>query len=402
VNVAVEVWPIVLPSLQDGVLESTWTFGSPNFTRFYVDPAPHVHTNTSWYPPNVTFDPIHNRSSGVCCSPMQRKWFKFFEDHRTPADPYGGLGLGPNSVLATGSGPSLIEETSLTWYELMDSSGSTWMFINDVTWCPGTCSGAGHAPRCPQSYSQEFVVQMLATLEPEVDALRAAGLLNKTYVYGGDECPPGNKSGMLQMFAAVKSKWPELRTKTSLQYAPSDISAPIDAWAQTYMDFYCEKPGNWDERHNHHPQNCTSGPSNRMKKDAWQNAGKKYWWYWACQPTNPWLNPSFIEWPAVHGRLFFWLMALEGVTGTHYWSIDSWGGNNHVLGVDQINGTMLTTFDVWMSSEQVNGDGFLMYPGPHGPLSSIRLENIRDGIEVTQNPVISTQHSVRSYMITLE
>jgi len=95
-------------------------------------------------------------------------------------------------------------------------------------------------------------------------------------------------------------------------------------------------------------------------------------------------------------------MALEGVTGTHYWSIDSWGGNNHVLGVDQINGTMLTTFDVWMSSEQVNGDGFLMYPGPHGPLSSIRLENIRDGIEVTQNPVISTQHSVRSYMITLE
>ena len=74
-------------------------------------------------------------------------------------------------------------------------------------------------------------------------------------------------------------------------------------------------------------------------------------------------------------------MALEGVTGTHYWSIDSWGGNNRVLGVDQINDTMLTTFDVWMPSEQVNGDGFLIYPGPHGPLSSIRLENIRDGIE---------------------
>ena len=278
VNITVEVWPIVLPSLQDGVLESTWTFGSPNFTRFYPDPAPHIHTNTSWYPPNVTFDPIHNRSSGVCCSPMQRKWFKFFEKHRTPADPYGGLGLGLNSVSPTGSGPSLIEERSLTWYELMNSSGSTWMFLDDVTWCPGTCSGAGHAPRCPQNYSKEFVGQLLTKLEPEVEALRVAGLLNKSYVYGSDECPPGNKSGMLQMFAAVKSKWPELRTKTSLQYAPSDISVPIDTWAQTYMDFYCEKPGNWEERHNHHPQNCTSAPSNRVKKDAWQSAGKKYWW----------------------------------------------------------------------------------------------------------------------------
>ena len=58
---------------------------------------------------------------------------------------------------------------------------------------------------------------------------------------------------------------------------------------------------------------CTSAPANRKKRDAWQKAGKKFWWYWACQPTEPWLNPSFIEWPAIHGRLFFWLMALENV-----------------------------------------------------------------------------------------
>jgi len=28
-----------------------------------------------------------------------------------------------------------------------------------------------------------------------------------------------------------------------------------------------------------------------------------------------------------------------------------------------------------------NGDGNLIYPGPESPLSSIRLENIRDGLE---------------------
>ena len=42
---------------------------------------------------------------------------------------------------------------------------------------------------------------------------------------------------------------------------------------------------------------------------------------------------------------------------------------------------MLTTFDVWNAAEQVNGDGILIYPGAKGPLPSIRLENIRDGIE---------------------
>eukprot|EP01051_Picozoa_sp_SAG22_P026664 SAG22_NODE_8530_length_648_cov_0.823315_1_plen_208_part_01 len=75
-------------------------------------------------------------------------------------------------------------------------------------------------------------------------------------------------------------------------------------------------------------------------------------------------------------------------------AIDTWGGDNRVMGVEQINGTMLTAFDVFSAAEQVNGDGILIYPPQlqhqqHGagavargrPLSSIRLENIRDGIE---------------------
>ena len=43
-----------------------------------------------------------------------------------------------------------------------------------------------------------------------------------------------------------------------------------------------------------------------------------------------------------------------------YWAIDTWGGNNSVLGVERINGSMLTTFDVWNAAEQVNGDGILI------------------------------------------
>jgi len=249
------------------------------------------------------------------------------------------------------------------------------------------------------------VAEQLAAVEPYVEALRAADLLQWAYVYGGDECPRGNWSGMMQVLGAAKKRWPQLRTKTSLQYAPPSTDLPVDTWAQTYMDFYCEKPEDWNWRYGKQCAGkqgtgnctCTSAPANRKKRDAWQKAGKQFWWYWACQPTEPWLNPSLIEWPAIHGRLFFWLMALENIQGVHYWAMDTWGGNNKVMGLGQINGTMLTTFDVWSTQEQVNGDGILMYPPQdpmQGPLSSIRLENIRDGIEVRRGlhaGAISTQ-----------
>jgi hypothetical protein len=264
INISVEVWDVTIPTLREGVFEGTWTFGSPNFTRFYPDPAPHDHTATSWYPRNISFDPIHNHTSGVCCSPVQQEWYRFFEQHRTAADPYGGLPLGPGSVSPTGSGPSLIEETALNQYELSNRSGSRYMvrmlsllsnhsygfclsvwvrvgaaccacelqFINDVTYCPGNCEANGGS-RCPQSYTEDFVEQQLAAVEPYVNALRSADLLQWSYVYGGDECPSANRSGQMQMFDAVKKKWPDLRTKTSLQYAPDSVDLPVDTWAQT-------------------------------------------------------------------------------------------------------------------------------------------------------------------------
>ena len=264
INISVDVWDATIPTLREGVFEGTWTFGSPNFTRFYPDPAPHDHTALSWYPSNISFDPIHNHTSGVCCSPVQQEWYRFFEQHRTAADPYGGLPLGPGSVSPTGSGPSLIEETSLNQYELSNRSGSRYMvrmlsllsnhsygfclsvwvrvgaaccacelqFINDVTYCPGNCEANGGS-RCPQSYTEDFVEQQLAAVEPYVNALRSADLLQWSYVYGGDECPSANRSGQMQMFDAVKKKWPDLRTKTSLQYAPDSVDLPVDTWAQT-------------------------------------------------------------------------------------------------------------------------------------------------------------------------
>ena len=38
---------------------------------------------------------------------------------------------------------------------------------------------------------------------------------------------------------------------------------------------------------------------------------------------------------------------------------------------------------VWLPRHDIfaNGDGYFLYPGPNGPLPSVRLHNIRDGFE---------------------
>jgi hypothetical protein len=44
----------------------------------------------------------------------------------------------------------------------------------------------------------------------------------------------------------------------------------------------------------------------------------------------------------------------------------------------------------------LNGDGSLTYPGTAGPLSTIRLENIVDGLEVRKTSVANPCNSIQS------
>jgi hypothetical protein len=70
-----------------------------------------------------------------------------------------------------------------------------------------------------------------------------------------------------------------------------------------------------------------------------------------------------------------------GVTGNLYWGLDWWADN-----LKTEPRWPLSEWDPasWRNDAGVahNGDGYLLYPGPDlQPLSSVRLENLRDGIE---------------------
>jgi hypothetical protein len=102
-----------------------------------------------------------------------------------------------------------------------------------------------------------------------------------------------------------------------------------------------------------------------------KKAGDEVWWYTCCVPLEPYPNLQIQMSPLDH-RILFWLQRYYGIAGFLYWSVNTWTDDPYT-----------TLPAVWLDSRQRDAysDGLLVYPGDHGPVSSIRLELIREGLE---------------------
>ena len=114
-----------------------------------------------------------------------------------------------------------------------------------------------------------------------------------------------------------------------------------------------------------------------------RGAGDWDWWYVCAFPRYPYPN-NFIDSPAINHRIHFWLMELYGVQGSLYWATEWWRGRNPWEDPMSYNETPAGP------SPNGNGDGSLVYPPSRkpaekplvaGPINSIRMEMIRDGLE---------------------
>ena len=104
------------------------------------------------------------------------------------------------------------------------------------------------------------------------------------------------------------------------------------------------------------------------------------WWYGCISPRAPY--PTYhIEDTLLSARAVSWMQAEYGITGNLYWGYDLYANYNgsYYEEIEDYYGGDAKRFD------QVNGDGYLFYPGKKygidGPVGSMRLEAIRDGIE---------------------
>ncbi|HON67874.1 MAG TPA: DUF4091 domain-containing protein [Phycisphaerae bacterium] len=108
-----------------------------------------------------------------------------------------------------------------------------------------------------------------------------------------------------------------------------------------------------------------------------QQAGDEAWWYVCCGPGEPHAN-FFIEMAGMSHRMLMWQQKKYGVEGLLYWGTTAWNTSSTTDPWED----MATVKDI---NPYIHGDGALFYPGKKvgvdGPVTSVRLEIIRDGLE---------------------
>lgn len=189
------------------------------------------------------------------------------------------------------------------------------------------------------------------------------GFTDKTYIYGIDE-PVSNemKEYCGDVYRLLKKTNPSIKIMQTGNCNIPELIGLVDIW--------CPKSNiAWDPFF-----------QERVK------AGDKLWQYVCISPNPPYAN-FFVDEPGVDHRNLFWQTRKIDASGMLYWTVfwvnklknKAYEGKITFPDIpfDFTQSQFYT--DEWCHA---NGDGMMMYPGHKlTPLSSIRLEIIRDGIE---------------------
>lgn len=175
--------------------------------------------------------------------------------------------------------------------------------------------------------------------------LRDHNLLDRSYLYTSDESPAGTEK-VARVAEKVHQASPFLRNMVTLMETPM-YSSYAD-WFKD-IDIVCLRNVSFDP----------------AQAEEIRKAGKELWIY-CSGPSYPY--PTFvIDYPMMAYRILPWMCWKYKVTGLLYWCVNFWTVNPYTNPEN--------------TKWEQNDNGVLFYPGPEGPVGSIRLELLRDGME---------------------
>lgn len=211
-------------------------------------------------------------------------------------------------------------------------------------------------------YTPQFKDSLIRRLDPYVAELKRRGLADKAYVYTFDERGEEFWPVMREYFGLIKQRY-GLPTLTTA-YIPQDPQVMKDL----NVDWNCPLTPVYDV----------------AKADACRAAGLQVWAYICCGPGYPYAN-WLAEFPLIEARVIWWQAFHQKMDGFLYWGLNIWhrANNDYLIDPDRdgprLRWGITTGGGGWLDT--LNGDGDLLYPGRDGPIGSIRLANIRDGLE---------------------
>jgi len=199
---------------------------------------------------------------------------------------------------------------------------------------------------------REDILRLLADYVPK---LKAAGLYRYAYIYGFDEIGRNSYAAMKDIFGRIKQRYPDLPLMTTARVPDyglkSGLADVVDIWTPLTARYKLDKV------------------------EAARRRGEHVWWYICIAPRHPHAN-WFIEYPAIDARSLMGVQSFKFKTeGFLYYTFTRWSVNDHPIRAGP--------YTDWnpASYKGNNGDGSLICPGPDGPLPTIRIENLRDGLE---------------------
>jgi hypothetical protein len=212
-------------------------------------------------------------------------------------------------------------------------------------------------------YTPAFKQRLIERLDPYVATLRREGLAGRAYIYTFDERGKEFFPIIREYFGMVKERYPEIPTLTTA-YVPQDPVVMRDLRVD------------W---------NCPVSSVYRFEQaEACRAAGLQVWSYICMGPRYPYAN-WLADDPLIEARLIWWQAYHQKLDGFLYWGLNIWERRNNDQPIDPAAGPLLqwsiTTGAPGSDWERLHGDGELLYAGVAGPLGSIRLANLRDGLE---------------------
>ena len=197
-------------------------------------------------------------------------------------------------------------------------------------------------------------------LQERMPPLEQAGLDHLAYIYGFDEVNDDVFPRIKDIFGMVHELYPNLRRMTT----GYDTTCGKDTGLRDYIDVWVPLVPRYD-----------MAAAKELRAE-----GKDMWWYICVGPRPPFPN-FFVESPAIEARLLMGAMSYKyQAGGVLYFMTNIWRLNDHPI----TSGPYTDWFPgIGKSREGVyaNGDGSIFCAGPDGPVTTIRYENIRDGLE---------------------
>ncbi len=197
-----------------------------------------------------------------------------------------------------------------------------------------------------------------------VQILREAGLLDKGVFYVTDE-PADDEATNAKLAAinrALKELCPECPNIVTTAPRPSCYGGVVDAWCGLF-----NAPSMYEENIRYR-----------------QSLAETVWWYGCVTPEYPYPNYQLTN-DLLNIRLISWMQRDYNISANLFWSTT-------VMRKFLADQEIYTDRDVWTDPNAFGsspGDGYLLYPGFEGdgivgrnePVPTIRINNIRDGIE---------------------